>query len=63
MLQTEKGGGSATKLYAQNETLNKTENEIQGSKFRHFKIFASRKIKHKKAHKYEVGSCLHSYEN
>lgn len=63
MLQTEKGGWSETKLYVQNETLNKTGNEIQGSTLIHLNIFASRKIKHEKVHKYKEVSGLHSYEN
>lgn len=42
----------------------KTENEIQGSTFMHFNIFASRKVKHKKApDKRKELTSLYSYGN
>lgn len=42
----------------------KTENEIQGSRFMHFNIFASTKIKHIKApHKLKELTSLYSYGN
>ena len=38
-----------TKLYAQNETLNKTGDEIQGNRFMLFNILASRRTEHTKS--------------